>query len=449
MTDFTDLTQIKAYLLQKLAELQSSSISLDFWIQLTVILSVFIIARWLITPQFQRLLIRLRTISGNISSVNKLLLTLNEFANTLMWLMLQWIAVQVYIYLNKPHNLLIPVVSLLSAWLLIRIASKLLDNDVLARIIAFLAWTVAILNIFGWLTPTLEVLDSMSITLGAVRLTPLVVIKAALALWLSLWLAKVLVTFLDRQLMSSKKVTPAMRVLTVKLLHLALITAAILVTVSAVGIDLTALAIFSGALGVGLGFGLQKIFSNLVSGVILLMDHSIKPGDVITVGQTFGWINHLGARYVSVITRDGIEHLIPNEVLITERVENWSYSDNLVRLKIPVGISYKADVRLAMQLCVEAANATERVLSNPEPRCLFRALGDSSVDLELRLWIDDPTNGRGNVLSDVLLGVWDRFHEHGVEIPYPQRDLHLRSGFEHLNVQGKSPAGNLNNQGEA
>mgnify|MGYP001816929936 FL=1 len=449
MPDFSDLTQLKAYLLQKLGELQASSISLDFWIQLTVILSVFIIARWLITPQFQRLLVRLRTISGSISSVNKLLLTLNEFANTLMWLMLQWIAVQVYIYLNKPHNLLIPVVSLLSAWLLIRIASKLLDNDVLARIIAFLAWTVAILNIFGWLTPTLEVLDSMSITLGEVRLTPLVIIKAALALWLSLWLAKVAVTFLDRQLKGSEKVTPAMRVLTVKLLHLGLITAAILITVSAVGIDLTALAIFSGALGVGLGFGLQKIFSNLVSGVILLMDHSIKPGDVITVGQTFGWINHLGARYVSVITRDGIEHLIPNEVLITERVENWSYSDNLVRLKIPVGISYKADGRLAMQLCVEAANATERVLSNPEPRCLFRALGDSSVDLELRLWIDDPTNGRGNVLSDVLLGVWDLFHEHGVEIPYPQRDLHLRSGFEHLNVQGKSPVDNLNNQGEA
>ena len=433
MSDFPDITQIKTVLLEKIDGLQASSVSLDFWIQLTVIISVFVLARWFVTPQFQRLLIRLRTVTGSISSVNNLLTTLNEFANTLMWLMLQWIAVQVYIYLDKPHNLLIPVVSLLSAWLLIRIASKLLNNDVLARSVAVVAWTVAILNIFGWLTPTLEVLDSMSITLGAVRLTPLVIIKAGLSLWLSLWLAKVLVTYLDRQLQGSRNVTPAMRVLTVKLLHLALITAAILITVSAVGIDLTALAIFSGALGVGLGFGLQKIFSNLVSGVILLMDHSIKPGDVITVGQTFGWINHLGARYVSVITRDGIEHLIPNEILITERVENWSYSDNLVRLKIPIGISYKADVRKAMQLCVDAANATPRILSNPEPRCLFKSLGDSSVNLELRLWIDDPTNGRGNVLSDVLLGVWDLFHEHGIEIPYPQRDLHLRSGFEQLN----------------
>jgi len=435
MTDLPEFEQIKTFVIEQANELQASSISLDFWIQLGVILSVFVIARWFVTPQFQRLLVRLRTVSGSINNVSNLLATLNEFANTLMWLMLQWIAVQVYVYLEKPHNLLTPVVSLLSAWLLIRIASKLLNNDVIARIIAVVAWTVAILNIFGWLTPAVEILDSMSITLGEVRLTPLVIIKAGLSLWLSLWLAKVVVTFLDRQLKGSKNVTPAMRVLTVKLLHLGLVIAAVLITVSAVGIDLTALAIFSGALGVGLGFGLQKIFSNLVSGVILLMDHSIKPGDVITVGQTFGWINHLGARYVSVITRDGIEHLIPNEILITERVENWSYSDNLVRLKIPVGISYKADVRTAMSLCIEAAKVTPRILSNPEPRCLLKGFGDSSVNLELRLWIDDPTNGRGNVLSEVLLGIWDRFHENGIEIPYPQRDLHLRSGFEQINPQ--------------
>lgn len=224
-----------------------------------------------------------------------------------------------------------------------------------------------------------------------------------------------------------------MRVLSIKILNIALITIAILITISAAGIDLTALAVFGGALGVGLGFGLQKIFSNLVSGFILLMDRSIKPGDVIAIGQTYGWINHLNARYVSVITRDGIEHLIPNEVLITERVENWSFSNNLVRLKIPVGISYKSDVRHAMELCVDAAMMTPRILLNPEPRCLLRGFGDSSVDLELRVWIEDPANGRGNVLSEVLLGVWDRFHEHGIEIPYPQRDLHIRSGIEELN----------------
>lgn len=159
------------------------------------------------------------------------------------------------------------------------------------------------------------------------------------------------------------------------------------------------------------------------------MDRSIKPGDVIAVGTSFGWINHPGARYTSVITRDGIEHLIPNEELITQRVENWSYSDDPVRLRIPIGIAYDSDPRTAIKLCVEAAEMVPRVQLKPEPRCQLRGFGDSSLDLELRVWINDPSNGRANVISEVLLEVWDRFHEHGIEIPFPQRDLHLRSMF--------------------
>lgn len=432
MPSWPEPSQIIAFFLETFTQLQVAITSIEFWLQLGVIVAVFVLARWLLTPQLQTLLVRLGTVSGRIASFNRVIVTLNEFANTLVWLILQWLAIQVYDYLDKPHNLLTPVASLLSAWLLIRIASKLLKNRMASRVVTTVAWALAILNIFNWLTPTLLFLDSMSLTLGSIRLSPLLVIKAGISLWLTLWLAGVLTSFLDRRLEDSKTVTPAMRVLSVKLLHLGLITAAVLITFSTVGIDLTALAVFGGALGVGLGFGLQKIFSNLVSGVILLMDHSIKPGDVISVGQTFGWINHLGARYVSVITRDGIEHLIPNEVLITERVENWSYSDNLVRLRLPVGISYKSDVRLAMNLCDEVAKATPRILQKPEPRCLLKGFGDSSVDLELRVWIDDPSNGRSNVLSEILLGIWDRFHEQGIEIPYPQRDLHLRSGFEPL-----------------
>ncbi|MDH5612286.1 MAG: mechanosensitive ion channel [Gammaproteobacteria bacterium] len=444
MSNWPDRSQMKAFVIEETDALLALLISEGFWIQLTVIISVFVLARWLLTPRLQAALTRLSTATGRVANFHQLIVTLNEFANTLVWLILQWTAIEVYIYLDKPHSLLTPVASLLSAWLLIRIASKLLQNKAAARFVASVAWTLAILNIFDWLDPALDLLDSMSLTLGSVRLSPLLVIKAGLSLWLSLWLANVLATFLDRRLEGSENVTPVMRVLSVKLLHIGLITAAFLITFSAVGIDLTALAIFGGALGVGLGFGLQKIFSNLISGVILLMDRSIKPGDVISVGNTFGWINHLSARYVSVITRDGIEHLIPNEVLITERVENWSFSDNLVRLRVPVGVSYNADVRLAMKLCVEAALATPRILKNPEPRCLLKGFGDSSVDLELRVWINDPPNGRSNVLSDVLLGVWDRFHEHGIEIPYPQRDLHLRSGFEKLGDSDNAPT----NKGE-
>lgn len=432
--------QLKSIILSWLDNLQVVLLNPDMWIQSGVIVAVFVLARWLLTPPLQRLLVRLSLANDRTASFNHLMVTLSEFANTLIWLTLQWIAIQVYVYLDKSHNLLTPVASLLSAWLLIRIASKLLKNEMAARVIFTLAWTVAILNIFGWLQPTLNLLDSFTLTLGSIRLTPLIVIKVGLALWVSIWLANVLVSTLERRLEHSKNVTPAMRVLSVKLLHLALIIAAFLITFSSVGIDLTVLALFGGALGVGLGFGLQKIFSNLISGVILLMDRSIKPGDVISVGDTFGWINHLSARYVSVITRDGIEHLIPNEILVTDRVENWSYSNSLVRIRLPIGISYQSDVHQAMKLCVEAARDTSRILDNPAPRCLLTGFGDSSINLELRVWIDDPQEGRANVLSEIFLDIWKRFREGGIEIPFPQRDLHIRSGLEFMDKWCDNPS---------
>ena len=223
--------------------------------------------------------------------------------------------------------------------------------------LAVLAWTLAALNIFGLLDPAMEILDSWAVQVGQLRLSPLTVVKVGLSLWFALWLANGIAGMVERRMARSQGSSATTRVLVSKLTRIALVTLAILVALSAVGIDLTALAVFSGALGVGLGFGLQKIFSNLVSGLILLMDRSIKPGDVISLGPTYGWVNHLGLRYTSVITRDAIEHLIPNEELIVQRVENWSFSDNLVRLRIPVGISYDSDVRLAMKLCLESAHA--------------------------------------------------------------------------------------------
>ncbi|OQX35087.1 MAG: hypothetical protein B0D84_02765 [Candidatus Sedimenticola endophacoides] len=342
-------------------------------------------------------------------------------------MLLQWLAIAAARHLGWPNHGLTIIASLLSAWLLIHLASLLVANAALARFVAIFAWSVAALNIFGLLGTVTGLLDSWSVNLGEVRVSPLTLLQVVASLWFYLWLANALASMVERRLARSHSVAPAMRVLGAKLTRIGLIGAAFLIALSAVGIDLTALAVFSGALGVGLGFGLQKIFSNLVSGVILLLDRSIKPGDVISLGSIFGWINHLGARYVSVITRDGIEHLIPNEELITQRVENWSYSDNLVRFRIPIGISYRSDPRKAMALCIEAAEMVPRVELKPEPRCQLIGFGDSSVNLELRIWIDDPEDGRANVISEVLLNIWDRFHEHGIDIPFPQMDLHLRS----------------------
>jgi small-conductance mechanosensitive channel len=189
---------------------------------------------------------------------------------------------------------------------------------------------------------------------------------------------------------------------------------------------------------VGLGFGLQKVVSNFVSGIILLMEKSVKPGDVIAIEDGYGWVQSLGARYVSVLTRDGIEHIIPNEDFITQKVENWSFSDNNLRLKIPVGVSYNCDLELAIKLCIEAANGEERVKNKTATVCLIKGFGDNSVDLELRFWIDDPSAGCANIQSKVYLSIWHKFKEHSIEIPYPQRDLHIRTAIP-LTVGSATP----------
>jgi small-conductance mechanosensitive channel len=285
---------------------------------------------------------------------------------------------------------------------------------------------VAALGITGLLGHVIRGMDAIAITLGSTRISMWMVVSGTGALVLFVGVALVLSNLVERRIEASTELSPSFRVLFAKLVRIVLLVVALLIGLNAVGVDLTALTVFSGAVGLGLGFGLQKVISNFISGIILLADRSIKPGDVIVVGDTYGWVQSLSTRYVSLVTRDGKEHLIPNETLITERVENWSHSNNYVRLRIPVGISYRNDLRLAMRLMTEAATESPRVLAEPPPNCLLTAFGNSSVDLELRVWIDNPADGVGGVKSDVLLRVWDKFHEGGIEIPYPQVDVHLK-----------------------
>jgi small-conductance mechanosensitive channel len=230
---------------------------------------------------------------------------------------------------------------------------------------------------------------------------------------------------LQARVSSSRNLTPSVQVLISQLGRFTLLFLAIMIALNVVGIDLTALAVFSGAVGVGIGFGLQKIVSNLISGIILLMDRSIKPGDVVELVGTYGWVSSLGARYTSVRTRDGTEHLIPNEEFIINRVVNWTHSDKTIRRKVLIGVHYKTDVPKAMELMLEATKGIKRIVADPKPTVLLQNFGDSSVDLETRFWIIDPANGVSNVASEYRLAVWRKFLEHGIEIPYPQRDLHI------------------------
>ena len=393
-------------------------------VQIAIIAAAFVVAR-LAAPRVQSWMERISKRPKMERSLKQIYRALTPLTLPVIWLIVQWLTVLVAAQAGWPHQFVKITVSLLTAWVIIRFAVQLVRDPTWSRLIAVCAWTIAALNILGFLDETIEVLNELAIEIGGLRISALIVIKAVVSLAVLLWLATFLSRFLERRISTLPNLTPSVQVLFAKLLKIVLITIAVVAALSSVGIDLTAFAVFSGAVGVG--FGLQKIVSNLISGVILLMDRSIKPGDVVTVGETYGWINTLGARYASVVTRDGTEYLIPNEDIITQQVVNWSYSNNSVRLKIPIGISYKSDVRKAIALCLEAAAEVERVIKEPKSVCLLKGFGDSSVDLELRIWIDDPQNGVSNVKSLVLLLVWDKFHEHGIEIPFPQRDLHIRS----------------------
>lgn len=356
------------------------------------------------------------------------------------WLILQWFSLFAIRIAELPSRLIESVVSLLTAWVVIRFASGFIRNRGWARTLGIIAWSVAALNIVGLLDATMETLDAMAFSIGDIRFSVLGLIKAGLVLALFLWLAGAISRQAENALTQTNALSPSARVLLGKILHILLIVIAVVAALESMGVDLTALAVFGGAIGLGLGFGLQKVISNLVSGIILLMDKSVKPGDVIAIDDTFGWINRLSARYVSVITRDGAEHLIPNEDLISQRVENWSYSDSLIRLKLPIGIAYESDVPRAMDLAVEAATGVERVLQTPGPVCRLMNFGADSVELELRIWIRDPQKGVANVRSDVLLNVWNAYHDGGIEFPFSQRDLHLRSSVPlEMKVSRKKP----------
>src|SRR6056297_2073449 len=196
---------------------------------------------------------------------------------------------------------------------------------------------------------------------------------------------------------------------------------------SSIGIDLTAFAVVGGAVGVGIGFGLQKVVSNFISGIIILLDKSVKPGDIIEIENVYGQIKSIGLRYISVLTLDGKEYIIPNEDLITKKVINWSYSNNLVRTSVSIGVSYNSDINKAMELLEKAIQDIDRILNKPKPKIFLNEFADSSVNLEIKFWIKDPENGINNIKSEVNKNIWKLFKEHNIEIPFPQQDIHFKS----------------------
>jgi small-conductance mechanosensitive channel len=292
--------------------------------------------------------------------------------------------------------------------------------------LAIVAGLALMARVVGGLEPITEILDRIGFSAAKHRVSLLTVIQFGVTIMALYALVKLLNRMIAHSIARAGSLDPTQRLLAQKLAGIALVVVAFFVGIDILGIDLTALAVFSGALGLAVGFGLQKTFGNLIAGIILLMDRSVKPGDVIVVGDSFGTISKIGVRAVSVITRDGKEHLIPNELLMTQEVENWSYSSRDVRVRIPVGVSYDSDIVLAQQLMIQAASESERVLKSPAPRVWLRAFGDNAVEHEIRIWIKDPEAGVGSVQSDVLNRLWVLFKENGIGLPYPQRDIRIK-----------------------
>jgi small-conductance mechanosensitive channel len=346
---------------------------------------------------------------------------------SILLLLLVWFARLAFNAAGSRADLLRLAESLVLVWVFIRLSSRLVQNEALARAVAVAVWIIAALNIAGLIGPVVNLMDAMAVPIGNFRLSMLLLLKGVITLAVLIWIANTVARLVEHRLDRLSVLAPAMRVLAGKVTRLSLVVLAVVLALGSIGIDLTAFAVFSGAIGVGVGFGLQKVVSNLVSGVILLLDRSIKPGDVIELDGTYGFVNALNARYAAVTTRDGKEFLIPNEDLITQRVTNWSYSNDLIRLHVKVGISYQSDPHKAIELALEAAREVPRVLTEPAPNCLLVNFGDSSVDLELRCWINDPANGTTNVRSALMLRIWDLFHANGIELPFPQRDITLRN----------------------
>jgi small-conductance mechanosensitive channel len=392
------------------------------------IIVVAVVPAWLLSGYVEK---KIESAVRRIHGMRGLLRVIVAFLRRLHWLFIALFLGIAHIGTRiadwpESNNLIYGAMFLSAAWLVISAVSHISRRKSFAKLFAFFAWVYVAVTLLGInddiraifesaLIPVLEI----SVWRGMTTL-----IGIGILLWLSLKLGN----FLDARIQKVEDLTPSLRVLLGKITRISLMVFAFLIGMQLLNLNLTALTVLSGAVGVGIGFGLQKVVSNFISGIIILMDRSIKPGDTITLGDTFGWVRELRARFVSVVTRDGREYLIPNEDFITTQVVNWSFTDNFVRLDIPFGVAYSSDPHEVIRLAKEAAAGVDRVDSMYQPPvCWMTEFGDSSINFLLRFWIDDPQRGLTNIRGAVLLALWDTFKENGIKIPFPHREVIMRT----------------------
>ena len=333
----------------------------------------------------------------------------------------------------NPTSLLAIASTLLSAMAIVRVLAYLLRAafnpspalDTWERLVGWSVWIGVSLHLTGLLPAITRVLDAVSIPVGTGHVSVLLMMRGALSVVLTLLVAMWLGRLIENRLLASQALDINLRVIFAKAAKALLIVIGVMVALSAVGIDVTLLSVFGGALGVGLGFGLQKIASNYVSGFIILADRSVSIGNTVLIDNREGVVTRMTGRYVVVRSLDGNEAIIPNETIITSTVINQSYSDQKVRIAVPIQISYDSDLEAVIELICSVAARHPRVLDDPPPAVLVRLFGESGIDLELGAWIADPDRGRNNLRSELYRALWQAFREHGVRIPYPQREIRV------------------------
>ncbi len=397
--------------------------------QLGLIFTLFLPALYLskrVEPLLEERARRIRGMPGTLRFIV-------AFLRRMEWLFFATLLAIAYLVTSlapwpESNYLIYAAMLLAGAWLLISVVSHAIRKRFVGRLFAVVVWVFVAASILGIVDDIAAILDGIGFGVGEVRLSVLSVMKALVFVGFLVWAALGIGNFLARRIQKVEELTPSLRVLLGKILRIALIVMAITIAMQSLDIDLTALTVLSGAVGVGIGFGLQKVVSNFISGMIILLDQSIKPGDTITLGDTFGWIRELRARFVSVVTRDGREHLIPNEDFITTQVINWSFSDKYVRLDVPFGVAYDSDPHEVTRLATEAAASVDRVnAGHKRPVCWMTEFGDSSLNFLLRFWISDPQMGLTNIRGRVMMALWDTFKENGISIPFPHREVIMKT----------------------
>jgi len=392
------------------------------------IIAIAVIPAWFLSSLVEK---KIEGAVRRIHGMRGLLRVIVAFLRRLQWFFIALFLGIAYVATRisgwPESNYLIYATMLLStAWLVISAVSRIIRHRSIAKLFALVAWVYVAATLLGVTDDIQDILESATIPVLEISLWQ--VLTGLIAVGVLLWVALKLGNILDSRIQKTEDLTPSLRVLLGKITRISLMVFAVLLGMQLLNINLTALTVLSGAVGVGIGFGLQKVVSNFISGIIILLDQSIKPGDTITLGETFGWVRELRARFVSVITRDGREYLIPNEDFITTQVVNWSFSDKFVRLDVPFGVSYNSDPHEVIRLAKEAAGSIDRVDSryNP-PVCWMTEFGDSSINFLLRFWIDDPQRGLTNIRGTVLLALWDTFKENDINIPFPHREVIMRT----------------------